>query len=498
MEAHKKTVLIPNRGVIALDIIDSLKSIGLHTILYHSPEDTISLAVRLADENHKFYSSKLSDSYLDQEAIIEKALARNVDYIHPGYGFLSEDPSFCKLCEENSIKTVGPDSRTLRLIQNKISLRKEVSRTGIPVQECSQVITSPLDYSDQSHKFPFPQLIKPVTGSGGKGIRLVQTEREAGSIINQQLKREEYQQLGLFIEPFLAEAHQIEIPFIRDKQGNILILPEIESSLQRRFQKIFQESPSPNLSQDMREQLIAYTRKIAEMLGYIGLGSAEFFVWGGQATFSELNPSLQINTLVSEIHTNSNFIKKQFAISQGETLNQVQGMKVISPKHHVILVSLMAEDPYNHFQPSAGMVEEFSYYASFRTLFKTSIYTGCHISSIYDPFIGKIATFSSRRETSLQTMRHFLDNINLRGIHTNLVFLKHLMENPLLIKGDTCIDFLNRHCQFARQQHKESSREIAAALLAAQFHMENRQKNYKAQLERMKQPGFFKRLFSGL
>ncbi len=498
MNPHKQSVLIPNRGVIALDIIDSLKSIGLHTILHHSPEDTLSLAVRLADENHKFYSSKLSDSYLDREAVIEKALERNVDFIHPGYGFFSEDPDFCRLCEENSIKTVGPDSKALRLIQNKITLRKEVAKSGIPVQDSSQIITSPLDYTDQSRRIPFPQLIKPVAGSGGKGIRLVQSEREASSIIHQQLKRNEYQPMGLFLEPFLGEAHLIEIPFIRDKQGNILILPEIESSVQRRFQKIFQESPSPNLKQDMREQLITYTRKIAEMLGYIGLGSAEFFVWNSQAVFSELNPSVQINTLISEIHTNSNFIKKQFAISKGETLNQVQGMKVVSPKHHVVLVSLMAENPYDHFQPSAGTVEEFSYYASFRTIFKTSIFTGCRISSIYDPFIGKIATFSSRRETSLQTMRHFLDNINLRGIHTNLVFLKHLLENPQLVKGETCIDFLNRHCQFAAKQHKESAKEIAAVLLAAEFHLENRQKNYKAQLERMKQPGFFKRLFSGI
>jgi len=498
MKPHKQSVLIPNRGVIALDIIDSLKSIGLNTILHHSPDDSFSLAVRLADENHKFYSSKLSDSYLDREAIIEKALERNADFIHPGYGFFSEDPDFCKMCEDNSIKTVGPDSKTLRTTQNKLSLRKVVAKSGIPVQESSKIITSPLDYSDQSGSIPFPQLIKPVAGSGGKGIRLVQSEREASGIINQQLKRNEYQQLGLFLEPFLGDAHLIEIPFIRDKQGNILILPEIESSVQRRFQKIFQESPSPNIKQDMREQIIAYTRKIAETLNYIGLGSAEFFVWDSQVVFSELNPSVQINTLISEIHTNSNFIKKQFAVSNGETLNQVQGLKVITPKHHVVLVSLMAENPYDHFQPSAGVVEEFSYYASFRTLFKTSIYTGCRISPIYDPFIGKIATFSSRRETSLQTMRHFLDNITLRGIHTNLVFLKHLLENPLLVKGETCIDFLNRYCQFAGKQHQESAQEIAAALLAADFHLENRQKNYKAQLERMKQPGFFKRLFSGL
>jgi acetyl/propionyl-CoA carboxylase alpha subunit len=498
MAPHTHSVLIPNRGVIALDIIDSLKSIGLHTILHHSPEDAGSLAVRLADENHRFYSSKLSDSYLDDEAIIEKALERGVDFIHPGYGFYSEDPDFTKRCEENSIKTIGPDSKTLRAIQNKITLRREVSRVGIPVLESSQVITSPLDYHDQGQKIPFPQLIKPVAGTGGKGIRLVLSEREASGIINQQLKREEFQRYGLFIEPFLGDAHLIEIPFIRDKQGNILVLPEIEASVQRRFQKIFQESPSPNLKQDMRDQLISYTRKIAEMLDYIGLGSAEFFVWDGQAVFSELNPSLQINTLISEIHTNSNFIKKQFAISNGETLNQVQGFKVISPKHHVVLVSLMAENPYDHFQPSAGTVEDFSYYASFRTLFKTSIYTGNRISSLYDPFIGKIATFSSRRETSLQTLRHFLDNITLRGIHTNLVFLRHLLENPLLVKGQTCIDFLNRHCQFASKPHNESAQSIAAVLLAAEFHMENRQKNYKAQLERMKQPGFFKRLFSGL
>ena len=224
----KAKVLIPNRGVIALDIIDSLKSIGLETIVLHSPEDARSLPVKMADKSFKFFSSRLEDSYNDMETIIDKALELGVAYIHPGYGFLSENPEFAELCEKNNIKFIGPDAKMLRLVGDKIQLRKIADKLGIRVLPYSGPIKTPIDFDSLPPDFKYPMLVKPVKGAGGKGIRRVEYKKDAQEHIDKMLKREENQEHGILLEEFFPFAHQIEIPFIRDIQGNILFPPEIE------------------------------------------------------------------------------------------------------------------------------------------------------------------------------------------------------------------------------------------------------------------------------
>jgi acetyl-CoA carboxylase, biotin carboxylase subunit len=491
-----KKVIIPNRGVIALDLIDSLKGVGLETILLHSPEDARSLPVKLADRSFKFISSRLEDSYMDMETIIEKALELKADFIHPGYGFLSETPEFSQLCEDNNIKFIGPDPRTLKVIRDKIQLRKTAERLGIQVTPYSALFTTPVTLDALPPDSRYPMLIKPLYGAGGKGMRLVDYKKDALERINKMLKGEVVQRHGIFLEDFFPYAHHIEIPFIRDFKGNILFPPEIESSIQRRFQKIFQESPSPNLSADLRKSLYRDAQKLIEEIGYIGLGYVEFIVDKEESYFSEINPSLQINTLIPEIHLASNFLKKQFAICSNEKLHHVEGVKIVEAKHHVILVSLMAENPFDNFQPSSGTVSEFYTYSSIRNIFKTSLFAGEVISPLYDPFIGKIVTFSSRRDHSINSMKNFLNNIIIRGIKTNIPFLRHLLKSEALARGETIIDFLNLKYNFAKRKKGEDDIFTATALLAAAFHLENKQKNYKARLEKMKQPGLFKRLFN--
>jgi acetyl/propionyl-CoA carboxylase alpha subunit len=491
----KKKVLIPNRGVIALDIIDSLKSIGLETILLYSPEDARSLPVKLADKSFKFFSSRLEDSYNDMESILDKALELRVDYIHPGYGFLSEKADFAEQCEKNNIKFIGPGPKLLRTVSDKIGLRKIADKLGIRVVPYSGPIKNPIDLGALPPDFKYPMLIKPVKGCGGKGIRLVEYKKDAQERIDKMLKQEENQKNGIFLEEFFPFAHHIEIPFIRDMQGNILFPPEIESSIQRRFQKIFQESPSVNISESMRKSLYQKSQKLIEGIDFVGLGYVEFIVEKEVAYFSELNPSIQINTLISEIHVISNFIKKSFAIYNGELLHHVEGVKVVEPHHHVLLVSLMAENPFDHFQPSSGTVTEFYSYSTIRNIFKTYLYTGANVSPLYDPYIGKIATFSSRRDRSLNDLRAFLDNIIIKGIKTNLPFLRSLIRSENLARGETIIDFLNLKSNFSHREKSVEEVSLAAALLSAAFHLENKKKNYKAKLETMKQPGLFKRLF---
>ena len=235
--------------------------------------------------------------------------------------------------------------------------------------------------------------------------------------------------------------------------------------------------------------------KLVSGIDYVGLGYVEFIVDNDQCFFSEINPTFQINTLISEVHLTSNFLKKQVVIARGELLHDVHGVRIVKPKHHVLLVSLMAEDPYSNFLPSTGQISHFFHYSTIRNVFKTTLYTGARVTPMYDPFIGKILTYAVERPNAINDMRIFLDNIIIRGIRTNLVFLKHLLENEDLRRADTIIDFLHLKFDFSKLKNTEEERQLAAALLAADFHIDNRKKNYKAKLEKMKQPGLLKRLF---
>jgi acetyl/propionyl-CoA carboxylase alpha subunit len=492
----KKKVIIPNRGVIALDIIDSLKSLGLETILLHSPEDANSLPGKMADRSYKFYSSRLEDSYLDMEAIIDRALELKADYIHPGYGFLSESPEFAQMCADNHIKFIGPNPDTLKATRDKIEMRKRAEKLGVRILPYSSLIKKAADIEAISSDLKYPQMVKPLYGSGGKGIRVVEFKKEAQERLAKMLASEENQKYGVFMEEFLPYGHQIEIPFFRDVEGNILFSPEIESSIQRRFQKIFQESPSVNISESIRHALYEDSRKLIDDLGYVGLGYVEFIVQKDMTYFSEINPSFQINTLIPEIHQASNFLKKQYALNNGELLHKVKGVKTIKPKYHVLLASLMAENPFDNFQPSSGTVTEFYNYSTIRNVFKTYLYAGANVSPFYDPYLGKILTFSGRRDHSLNDMKNFLHNIIIRGIKTNLPYFRHLIQSECLAGGDTIIDFINLKCDFSNRKKSKEDIAAATALLSAAFHIDNQKTNYKARLATRKQPGLLKRLFN--
>jgi acetyl/propionyl-CoA carboxylase alpha subunit len=381
-------------------------------------------------------------------------------------------------------------------VEDKIKLRETAAALGLPVLKFSKLIKSPLDFEACGSDCNFPVIIKPLKGSGGGGIRVADYRRDAQEQVANLLKREENVRNGVFFEEFRPYAHHIEIPFFRDFKDNILFLPEIESSIQRRFQKIFQESPSPNLDERLRASLYERSQVLLKKINYVGLGYVEFIVENSECLFSEINPTFQINTLISEVHLTSNFLKKQVVISRGELLHNVQGVRIVKPKHHVLLVSLMAEDPYNNFLPSTGQINHFFHYSTIRNVFKTTLYTGARVTPMYDPFIGKILTYAVERPNAINDMRIFLDNIIIRGIRTNLVFLKHLLENEGLRNGETIIDFLHLKFDFSKLKNTEEEAIVAAALLAADFHIDNRKKDYKTKLEKMKQPGLLKRLFS--
>lgn len=487
-----KKVLIPNRGAIALELIYSFKKKGFETILLHSPEDALSLPVKVADKSCKFLSSKLSDSYMDIDEIIEKAQEFGAEYIHPGYGFLSESAEFAKKCEDNKIKFVGPDYKTLATVSDKPVLKDTAETAGIPVLPHSSRLSSPLDFDKVSETFKFPVIIKPVMGVGGRSIRTAESKKELEMKLGELFKREENRINGLFCEEYMGEARNVEVPFARDKEGKVIIWPEIESSIQRRFQKLIHESPAP-ISDNLRSSLIDYTKLMIEKLDYVGFGYTEFLIVDNKPYFSELNPTLQVNTLMPEVHSDIDLVHLQLDLSEGGLLKD-DGVK--QSEKHQILVTLMAEDPYKDFIPCSGTITEFYHYSSQNEIFKSYMNTGSKISSLYSPMIGKLMTYGENREETLQKMRAFLDHLFIRGVQTNLNFLKTIFANREFIENNITIDFVSSKHDFLKYNKSEEEIAIAAALLAAEFHIENRQENYKEQLSRMKQPGIIKRLFN--
>ena len=405
----KERILIPNRGTIALDILNALKGSGMETILLYAPEDIHTLPVKLADLCYKFYSSRLEDSYLDREAIIEKALELDVAFIHPGYGFLAEDSEFFKLAADNNIIVVGPGSHLMEQVNDKIQLRKLAKSLNIEPLHHSQLFKTSLAFEAIAPELQYPIIIKPKSASAGRGIKTAQNRREATITINDMLKREKYQTQGVFVEHYYQQGHQIEIPFLRDQQGNTLLYPEIESSIQRQFRKIFQESPSPNLSKELRKKLYQQILDITKSLNYMGLGYIEFIINENNCYFSELNTTFQTNTIIPELHSYSSLISKQVELAQGKNLEDVKGTRIVSPRFHVSLVSLMAENPFENFRPSTGTVKEFYYYPTHHSIFKTDLYAGTRKSPLYDPFVGKLTTFASNRTESINNMKNSLD-----------------------------------------------------------------------------------------
>ncbi len=487
-----KKVLIPNRGEIALELIYSFKKKGFETILLHSPEDALSLPVKVADKSCKFISSKLNDSYMDIDAIIEKAQEFGAEYIHPGYGFLSESAEFAKKCLDNNIKFVGPDYKTLSTVADKPVLKDTAETAGIPVLQHSSRLSSPLDFDKVSETIKFPVIIKPVMGVAGRSIRTAASKRELEMKLSELFKREENRINGLFCEEYMGEARNIEVPFARDAEGKVRIFPEIEATIQRRFQKLIHESPAP-VTDSLRNSLTEYTKLIADKLNYIGFGYAEFLIVDNKPYFSELNPTLQVNTLMPEVHADIDFVQLQLDLSEGAALKEDGTFK---PSKHQILVTLMAEDPYKDFIPCSGTITEFYHYSSQNEILKSYMNTGSKISSIYSPMIGKLMTYGENREETLQKMRAFLDHLFIRGVQTNQNFLKTIFANREFIEGNSTIDFVSSKHDFLKYNKSEEEIAIAAALLATEFHIENRSENYKEQLSRMKQPGIIKRLFN--
>lgn len=441
-----KKILIANRGEIALRIIRACKEMGIETVAVYSDIDRDSLHVHMADEAICIGPANSSKSYLDIKNIITAALITNSEAIHPGYGFLSENPKLVEVCKMHDITFIGPDEEHINKMGNKSEARKTMIEAGVPVVPGSESSTT--DSSEAlkvAKEIKFPVMIKAASGGGGRGMRIVYNEEEfiekfdtakaeAKSAFNDDL---------MYVEKFIEEPRHIEFQILADKYGNTIHLGERDCSLQRRNQKVIEEAPCSIMKDDLRSKMGESALKAAKAVNYVSAGTIEFLLDKyNNFYFIEMNTRIQVEHPVTELITGVDLIKEQIRIAYGEKLEVSQDD--IKINGHAIECRINAEDTDKNFRPSPGTIEDLLIPGGYGTRIDSHIYSGYKIPLTYDSMIGKLIVWGSNREEAISRMKRALDETIITGIHTNIEFHKQILENESFVKNKIDTSFLEK------------------------------------------------------
>ena len=443
-----KRILVANRGEIARRVFRTIKEFGMDAIAMYSEADRNSLFVKEADE-----SFLLPNGYLDQDTIINKAKELKVDAIHPGYGFLSENAEFCKKVKDEKIVWIGPDAETISLMGDKINSKNFCTKENIPtLQKTSKV--------SDAKKIGFPILVKASAGGGGKGMRIVKTEKELKDAVVA-AKREaksSFDDDRVFLEKYIEHSRHIEVQILGDNFGNVIHLGERECSIQRRHQKIIEESPSSRLTNKIREDITSAAVKLGKKLNYKSAGTVEFLFDEdtNEFWFLEVNTRLQVEHPITEEVTGIDLVKEQIKIASGKKLDFLQ--EDVEFNGHAIEARLYAENPGNDFLPEIGSINKLSYANNKGIRWDTGINTGDKITPDYDPMLAKVIAIGETREQSAKLLAKELRSTHLAGIKTNKDFLVQCLENNSFLKGKTTSDFIPR-------EHKKLFKAVDKKLL---------------------------------
>jgi len=432
-----KKVLIANRGEIALRIIGACKELGIATVAVFSEADTQSLHVRFADEDVCIGPAKSQDSYLDPKRIISAAEVTNADAIHPGYGFLAENPDFAEICESCDIKFIGPSSETIRLMGDKALAKDTMRKVGVPVIPGSDgVVESEERALNLCYRIGFPVIIKASFGGGGKGMRIATNEAELKKGF-QMAKLEAEAAFGspeVYIEKYVSNPRHIEIQVLGDSFGDVIHLGERDCSLQRRHQKLLEESPSPVMDEGLREKMGNVAVKGAKSVNYLSAGTVEFLVdCDKNFYFMEMNTRIQVEHPVTEEVTDVDLIKEQIRLACGEKLRLSQDD--ICLKGHTIECRINAEDPLKGFLPAPGMIESFHVPGGPGIRVDTHAYAKYVIPPYYDSMIAKLIARGKNREEAILKARRALDEFIIEGIPTTIDFHKKILADKRFISG---------------------------------------------------------------
>ena len=439
-----KKILIANRGEIAVRVIRACKEWGISTVAVHSDVDRESMHVRLADESVCIGSQQPINSYLNIPAILSAVDLTNSEAVHPGYGFLSENAEFAKILEKNNIKFIGASSKHIEMMGDKIQAKKIAKENGLPVIEGSEGGIKDLkDAIKLCKEIGFPVLIKASGGGGGKGMKIVNNEKEFEEQFSL-AKTEAQKYFGndeVYIEKFFQNPRHIEVQILAGKNGAVHLF-ERDCSVQRRHQKLIEETPSPVLNDKIRKDLFAKTVNMINQIGYEGAGTVEFIYQDEKFYFLEMNTRVQVEHPVSEMVTGIDIIKEQIWIAfTGETALKQED---IHPRGHAIECRINAEDASKNFQPSPGKIGMCHQPSGFRTRVDGAIYQGYKVSPFYDSLICKLICHGRNRVEAIQRMNRSLDEFVIEGITTTIPLHKKVLSHEKFINSDFNVTWLDK------------------------------------------------------
>ncbi len=438
-----KKILIANRGEIAVRVIRACKEWGISTVAVHSDVDRDSMHVRLADESVCIGSHQPANSYLNIPALLSAVDLTGSEAVHPGYGFLSENSTFAKILEENNIKFIGASSKHIKMMGDKIQAKKIAKENGLPVIEGSEGGVKDINQAKNlCKKIGFPVLIKASGGGGGKGMKIVKEEKEFENLFST-AKSEAKKYFGndeVYIEKFFQNPRHIEVQILAGKNRTVH-LHERDCSVQRRHQKLIEETPSPVLNDEIRKELFDKTVKMVTKIGYEGAGTVEFIYEDGKFYFLEMNTRVQVEHPVSEMVTGIDIIKEQIHIAfTGETALKQSD---INPRGHAIECRINAEDPSKNFQPSPGIIGMCHQPSGFRTRVDGAIFQGYKVTPYYDSMICKLICHGRNRVEAIQRMNRSLDEFVIEGITTTIPLHKKLLSHEKFINSDFNVSWLD-------------------------------------------------------
>ena len=439
-----KKILIANRGEIAVRVIRACKEWGISTVAVHSDVDRNSMHVKLADESICIGSHLPENSYLNIPALMSAIELTKSEAVHPGYGFLSENVNFAKVLEENNIKFIGASSKVIQMMGDKIQAKKIAKKNGLPVIEGSEGgVKDIFEAKKLCRKIGFPILLKASGGGGGKGMKIVNKEEDFDLLFST-AKSEARKYFGndeIYIEKYFQNPRHIEVQILAGK-NKVVHLHERDCSVQRRHQKLIEETPSPVLNDEIRKDLFEKTVSMVKKIGYEGAGTVEFIYEDGKFYFLEMNTRVQVEHPVSEMVTGIDIIKEQIWIAfSGETaLNQSD----IKPRGHAIECRINAEDPSKNFQPSPGTIEMCHQPSGFRTRVDGAIFQGYKVTPYYDSMICKLICHGRNRLEAVQRMNRSLDEFVIEGITTTIPLHKKLLNHKKFLNSDFNVSWLDQ------------------------------------------------------
>ncbi|MGB5480065.1 MAG: acetyl-CoA carboxylase biotin carboxylase subunit [Eudoraea sp.] len=467
-----KKILIANRGEIAIRVMQTAQKMGIKTVAVYSKADRNAPHVKFADEAVCIGEAPSNQSYLLGSKIIEVAKKLNVDGIHPGYGFLSENADFAEEVERNNIIFIGPKSKAIRVMGSKLAAKEAVKNYDIPmVPGIDEAITDIKKAKEIAKEIGFPILIKASAGGGGKGMRVVEEEKELESQMNRAISEatSAFGDGSVFIEKYVTSPRHIEIQVMADSHGNILYFFERECSIQRRHQKVVEEAPSSVLTPELRKEMGIAATKVAKACDYLGAGTVEFLMDAEHKFyFLEMNTRLQVEHPVTELITGVDLVELQIKIARGEAMNIKQ--EDLHINGHALELRVYAEDPLNDFLPSVGTLETYKLPTGKGVRVDNGFEEGMDVPIYYDPMLSKLIAYGKDRDEAIQIMLKAIENYQIEGVQTTLPFGKFVFEHEAFRSGNFDTHFVkNYYSPDVLNKKAEEEARIAAVIAVKQY-----------------------------